>query len=385
MNISDDRISQAESLRVRVIGAGPTGSVLALSLANKGAEVYLYEKNPIANIKSRNRAYAITHSSRRLFQDVGIWDELEKHLQSFSILRIQDKEIHKQIDITLDDLCSNNRSYNSVGWILEHRILMDILMDKVLTNKNISLFEDNAPHANDSTFNLTIAADGGNSSSRHIWRSKSLGFSYKQGCLTSKVLIRGANPSTAYEIFSSEGPLAILPMGGEVFQVVWSAPLIKCYQREGLTESEFLDRLSSVLPCGLQPDVLLDQPKAFQIRFGISSLPKRSRSILVGEAFHRCHPVGGQGLNLCWRDIATLSKLINNIIKGNLNINNVPIQFLATRFIDILFINFFTDVIIRVFSNRNPFLLFYRRLSFVILKRFLPIRRLLISMMTDGF
>ena len=67
----------------------------------------------------------------------------------------------------------------------------------------------------------------------------------------------------AYELFRPEGPLAILPLGDGIFQVVWSAPLSHCQRRADLSTPDFLDELATVLPGGIEPDLLLDSPRAF--------------------------------------------------------------------------------------------------------------------------
>ena len=64
------------SYKVRVLGSGPTGAVLALSLAERGVRVILEDPLTISQLCNRSRAYAITHSSKRLFIDIGIWEEL---------------------------------------------------------------------------------------------------------------------------------------------------------------------------------------------------------------------------------------------------------------------------------------------------------------------
>ena len=86
---------------------------------------------------------------------------------------------------------------------------------------------------------------------------------YRQGCLTAKVVLRGVEPGGAYELFRPEGPLAVLPMADGSYQVVWSAPMQHCLDRADLADGAFLDALATVLPEGVEPDLLLDRPAAF--------------------------------------------------------------------------------------------------------------------------
>ena len=81
----------------------------------------------------------------------------------------------------------------------------------------------------------------------------------------------------------------------------------------------FLDRLAGALPDVLQPDALLEQPRAAS-RWPcmLAHRLHRGTTVLVGESAHRCHPVGGQGLNLCWRDVAALHRLARRAAQGRL-------------------------------------------------------------------
>ena len=60
--------------------------------------------------------------------------------------------------------------------------------------------------------------------------------------------------------------MAVLPMGGDIFQIVWSAPLSTCIKRSELNNSAFLDLLATVLPYKMEPDVLLDKPSFFPLQ-----------------------------------------------------------------------------------------------------------------------
>ena len=59
---------------VHILGAGPTGSLAALALAESNQHVVLHDPLPVESLTARSRAYAITHSSRRLLQNLELWD-----------------------------------------------------------------------------------------------------------------------------------------------------------------------------------------------------------------------------------------------------------------------------------------------------------------------
>ena len=107
--------------------------------------------------------------------------------------------------------------------------------------------------------------------------------------------------------------------------------------------------------------------------------------VFVGDAFHTFHPVGGQGLNSCWRDVNTIFDLFN----GNINIANVDLRlfkfnYFSYRIIDIISTIFITDSLISIFANRNALLFPIRKFSFLLLNNFLFIRKLVLNQMTKS-
>ncbi len=216
------------SLKVLIKGAGPTGSILALTLAKQGAHVCLFDPKNRIQLINKSRAYAITHSTRRLFQNIDIWNDLNSHITLFDQLSIEDRETSTHLHLRISDLPKRNNKYGAIGWVLDHKRFMEVVLHRLEESTSISLNlgSDLSPNLKD--YDFVFAADGPFSQTRKDLKITPFSFPYRQGCLTTKVLIRGVSPGTAYEIFREEGPLAILPMGGDLFQVIWSGGLDPC-------------------------------------------------------------------------------------------------------------------------------------------------------------
>ena len=369
----------ASHLEIHVLGAGPTGALTALSLGLAGHHVVLFDPLSAAELLDRSRAYAITHSSRRLLTSLGIWDDLKEVLVPFRDLDLRDGGTNTRVLFEQDDLASANRCHDGIGWILDHRPLMELLLTRLesLSNVFMHLAEacpDPSPDA------LLVAADGPRSPTRDAWGIRHWGIRYRQGCLTAKVALRGLAHDRACELFRPEGPLAVLPLGQGTFQVVWSAPWQRCQQRSTLGRSAFLDQLAAVLPPGMEPDRLLDQPRAFPQQWLLARTFHRGRGVLIGEAAHRCHPVGGQGLNLCWRDVEVLLRAVQ---RGG-NASTIARNYGMSRWLDVLQVGLATDLLVRLFSNRQPLLLPLRRMALLLLRQFSGLRRLSLRAMSDG-
>ena len=375
-------------------GAGPSGALAALVLARQGWQVQLLDPLTDQQLCSRTRAYALSHSSQRLLDRLELWEPLQLALAPFRRLELCDRAIDRQTTFTVADLPRRStraagRGERAVGWILQHGPLMDVLLTALRVEPGVTLQLGDAtalatPPLSASPPDLVIAADGHHSPTRRAAGLRCWGFAYRQGCLTVQVRLRGAEPDQAWELFRPEGPFAVLPLGGDAFQLVWSAPLDRLRQLERLDGAAFLDALSAALPQRLQAEVLLDQPQAFPVGLAMAWPLHRQRTLLLGEAAHRCHPVGGQGLNLCWRDVAALAPLAQACTAGRLRPAALPGRFACRRWLDLLLVLVATDALVRLFSNRWVPLLMLRHLALRLLTALRPLRTLSLGLMTEG-
>jgi len=372
-------------LRARVIGAGPTGALAALALAEAGWTVDLVDPLSAADLQRRQRAYALTHSSRQLIERLQLWGHLEPLLVPFRQLRLLDAALARSVDFSSADLARAATATAPVGWIVRHDGLMALLLDRLGRHPAVTLqLGLAASEAESSGWDLVVAADGPNSSTRGGLGISCWGWTYRQSCLTAEVDLRGARVATAWEVLRPEGPFAVLPLGDGHFQLVWSAPQASNSLREALEPAAFLDGLAAVLPDGLEPDALLDQPRAFPAGLQLAHRLSRGSTVLVGESAHRCHPVGGQGLNLCWRDVAVLHRLALRVSAGRLPVHQLGTAYGRRRWPDLLLILISTDALVRLFSSRHPLLLGLRRPALALLAAMPTLRQVLLAVMTDG-
>ena len=377
----------AAALRARVFGAGPTGALASLALARSGWQVQLCDPQPREALLNRSRAYALTHSSAELLAGLDLWQPLRAHLAPFSRLELCDRALHRQVSFLASDLPGQRPQADApaVGWILQHQPLMELLLRALEQQSDVSLIlGDTAGCAGTTSVDLEVAADGHHSPRRTAAGLRQWRRAYRQGCLTVQVRLRGSKPDQAWELFRPEGPFAVLPLGGDAFQLVWSAPMQRLRQLESLDPVAFLDALSAALPEPLQAEVLLDQPRAFPVALECAWPLRRRELVLVGEAAHRSHPVGGQGLNLCWRDVAALQVLAGQVQTGSLRLRQLPGRYARRRWLDIGLVLLATDALVRVFSNRQPLLLPLRRLAMQLLARSAWLRAVSLSAMSDG-
>ena len=150
-----------------------------------------------------------------------------------------------------------------------------------------------------------------------------------------------------------------------------------------LSKSLFLDYLSTILPYGIEPDTIVDEPKSFPINFLFNYKFFSGKYIYLGETAHKIHPVGGQGLNLCWRDVDCLSRLVSTpLLRKNYSI--IPLIYSLSRFTDVLSISLLTDCLVRYSRSNFKIFLIPRKFIFFILKKFNFTRKFVLNLMTNG-
>ena len=161
---------------------------------------------------------------------------------------------------------------------------------------------------------LLIGADGQNSLVREQLRLKSEVTDYGQyGCIATLELEQPLN-GWAYERFTENGPIALLPMQGNQASLVWSFTERQLAEAEQWTDAEFLQRCQKAFGyrAGRFKSV---SPRVFYPL--ILRRAKRSthhRAVIIGNASHALHPIAGQGFNLGLRDVEQLCESLAKAI-----------------------------------------------------------------------
>ncbi len=370
--------------KVKILGSGPTGSLLAISLASKNCNVVLIDPLSDSSLFAKDKGYAITQSSRKIFENLGLWSEIEKYALGFNSLSIIDDELSQSVIIRGSDLKKFNKDQIYIGWVIEHKFLMKIFLDAVNANKFIDKVNQNATE--DKFFDFILAADGRDSSTREDWGIKYHKRFYKQRCISFRAILKGAPSKRAYEIFRFEGPLALLPLEKEIYQVIWFSKSSEAKSRLRLSESKLLEKLSSILPEEITAETIVSEVSNYSVAQAFA-LPKFNNfnKVLVGDSAHSFHPVGGQGLNSCIRDVFELRNMIldyDNSPKTSRKI--FSITFFLNRFTDIISLLIFTDFLIKLFSNKQRILYPLRSLIFYMLRKIKILRVNVFSLMTDS-
>jgi 2-octaprenyl-6-methoxyphenol hydroxylase len=370
----------------KIVGSGPTGLLLSIALSKFDCNIFLTDLLTKDRLIDKDKTYAITHSTRKILTKFRLWEKLEPYLFGFNTLSILDSVTSAFTNLSISDLDDDISSADNIGWVVKHSDLMNVFFQEIDNYENIFFITSQQLLRKKIFFDYQFFSSGANSLDKKLLDFVDLKKSYNQSCLTFKVSLRGNCEKRAYEIFRNEGPLALLPLEKNLYQVIWTSSTLKSIERLNSDKNFLMDNLSTILPDDFKLDQIIGEFNIFPVSLSLN-LPVLNfkKFVFVGDAFHTFHPVGGQGLNSCWRDVNTIFDIFNeNIAITNMHLILFKFKYFFSRILDIIFTILITDFLISIFANRNFFLFPIRRFSFLLLNNFLFIRKLVLNQMTKS-
>ena len=373
-------------LNFKIVGSGPTGLLLAITLSKLNFNIYLTDLLSREKLISKDKTYAITHSTRKILSKFNLWDKLNSHLYKFDSLSISDSETLDFTILTTSDLDKDISSLDTIGWVVKHSDLMNVFFYEIDKIDNI-FFKSTLDLSNENiSYDYKFISTGANSNYMKNHNYFDLKKSYNQSCLTFEVLVRGNVHKRAYEIFRKEGPLALLPLDANRYQIIWTASTSKSIDRLNSSKTFLLDNLSTIVPDYFKLDQINSEINIFPVSLSLCLPIKNFRKeVFVGDSFHTFHPVGGQGLNTCWRDVNVIYDIFaRDVTTTKKALNIFKYKYYFKRSFDIVSTIVVTDTLIKLFANNNLVLIPLRKISFLLLNNFLLIRRIILNHMTKS-
>ena len=373
-------------LNFKIVGSGPTGLLLSIALSKFDCNIFLTDLLTKDRLINKDKTYAITHSTRKILSKFKLWEKVEPFLFGFDTLSISDSVTSALTNLSNYDLDDDISSSENIGWVVKHSDLMEVFFQEIENYENIFFMKPQKLLRKKILFDYQFFSTGASSLDKKLFDFVDIKKSYSQSCLTFKVSLRGHCEKRAYEIFRREGPLALLPLEKNLYQVIWTSSTLKATERLNSDKNFLMDNLSTILPDEFKLDQIVGEFNIFPVSLSLN-LPVLNfkKLVFVGDAFHTFHPVGGQGLNICWRDVNTIYDLFNKNSKiTKVDLILFKFKYLAYRIIDVIFTIIITDSLISIFANRNLFLFPVRKFSFLLLNNFLFIRKLVLNQMTKS-
>ena len=374
-----------------VIGGGLSGLTTTLALSKIGLSVAIIDKTSLKIVKKNEgdqRTTAVSASGKKVFEALDVWDSLKKGAEP--ILDIVVSEKGKKGHLSFDHQTVGTEP---MGHIIDNIELKNSLISSIRSQKNIQLFPLKSlnnffPETGAVTIDLNdgssyeaallVAADGRNSDGRRIAKIKSTNIDYNQSSIVFTVGHEKPHRGTAYEQFTTGGPIASLPMRGNKSSVVWSEDTEVVESLMQLDDKDFAAAASYRLNDCLGKMTIIGQRKVFPLKLNYADTIIANRFAMVGDAAHGLHPIAGQGFNLGLRDIANLTEEISNARRLGLDIGSFETlrSYQAARRFDNFSLVAATDGLNRLFTDNNKIVGFIRSSGLDAINTMNPIKNL---------
>ncbi len=367
-----------------IVGGGLNGPALALATAQAGFRVTVIDALSQKVRKDADfdgRAYALALASVRLLRAIGVWARIGDNAQPMLDIKVSDghagsgpaSPFFMQFD-------HGEIEEGPMGHMCEDRFLRRAFLDAMDAEPRITQISGDSVTAQEVfgdhvsvtlksggsvTARLLVGSDGrasGTATRAGITRT---GWDYAQSALVCAVEHALPHHGVAHQFFMPAGPLAILPLPGNVSLIVWSEANATAAEFAALDDDAFLEVLKPRFGSFLGDISLRGKRFSYPLGLTIADRFIADRVALIGDAAHGMHPIAGQGLNAGLRDVAALTQVLDEARQRGEDIAaaDVLARYEQWRRFDTMTLAIATDLSNRLFSNDNPLLRLGRNLG----------------------
>ena len=304
----------ATDFDIAICGAGPVGMALAALLVHRGAapeRLALIDAKPLADSLQDPRSIALSYGSRQILEQIGAWPAAVDPIRQIHVSR---RGHFGRALIDCDDY-----GLPALGYVTHYGALVEILATATesagiasfrpaqitLHNEQPDAVALQLADGRTLTAQIMVQAEGGVFSDQP---AKSMRRDYEQTAVIAQVSVSAPIPQRAFERFTNEGPLALLPQDGG-YALVWCMRPASAARLTSLPDAAFLLELQEAFGARLGRFSGVSRRIAYPL--GLNARPATSaRTVAIGNAAQTLHPVAGQGLNLGLRDAAVLARLL---------------------------------------------------------------------------
>lgn len=402
-------MSNSADSGVAIVGGGMVGVTLALLIARAAPElsVTLLEaaKLPPALAPDQSPSYtpsfdarntALSRRSIEAFKDLGVWSELAPHATPIHQIHVSDKG-----HFGMARLSAAEENVDSFGYVVENAWLGAVLLAALRRCPSVNLKDGvrvtqvtstaemaqvryraaDSQGAEETLLStpLLIAADGAQSQSRAWLGIDVRSQPYGQTAIVTACETSLPHEQVAYERFTADGPIALLPLpdlpanvadaaaAGCRRSLVWALNDAEAAQVQSLNDADFIAALQNAFGRRAGRFLRVGKRHAYPLSLMVASQQVQGRAVILGNAAHSLHPVAGQGYNLCVRDALVLSAQLALAHQQGKDLGDKKdlAAYAAARTQDQSQIIRFSDSLVRGFSTANPALSLLRNIGLV--------------------
>ncbi len=377
------------------VGAGLVGRLTACALASSSFKVlsidaFSFNADTIAGQDGRTTFVSL--KSMEILERFGFWQALVPYAQPIQNILAYEHQTPWYLDYSSKDFTNS-----PMGYIIENKYLFKSLYQHenvenlyVVTGVRVSAVDITDYKAVVQTdcgmsysASLILGIDGRFSSIRkfapQILESS---HQYDQKACVLHISHKKSHEGTAYEVFTTHGPLAILPLiSDEEYLnrsgIVWCQK--NTFDFESLSDDQIAEILSNLFP-HLGELKVISSKWIYPLQFLKVNQLIDNRIALIGDSGHVLHPIAGQGVNLGWRDAEKMIDLLVSQKKLGLDYGSEILlqQYDDARKFDRLSMSFMTDFLSKIYSSNFKSVKLIRNTGFALLNMIKPVKNFLV-------
>jgi 2-octaprenyl-6-methoxyphenol hydroxylase len=316
-------MSAGEPIRcdVAIAGGGMVGLSLAAALGPLPLSVVVVE--PVApgaeaQPSFDSRTTALSAGSRRVLEGIGVWAGIAAAATPIRRIHVSERGAFGFARLT-----AGEQGVAALGYTIENRLLGIALRERCANLARSRLVAAGArgvtpvdgglrlsTDAGDVAARLVVAADGAQSAVRRALGIEAASSDYRQHAVIAHIDTGRFHDYTAYERFTPEGPIAVLPIGEGRSAVVWTLPPEAARRALEIDDATFIAELQRAFGMRLGRITRVGRRQSYPLALTRSGALTAPRAVVLGNAAQGLHPVAGQGFNLGLRDVAALAELL---------------------------------------------------------------------------
>jgi 2-octaprenyl-6-methoxyphenol hydroxylase len=313
-----------------IAGGGMIGASLALALSPLGLRVAVVEavaRGEAAQPSFDDRSTALSRSTQRMLEAMGLWEEVIPAATPIRRIHVSDRG-----RFGFSHIDAAEQGVEALGYVVINRVLGDVLQSALARSGAVDVLcparvvdinvdgdiassgvEFEGGNHRELTSQLLVAADGANSALRPMMGICATKTDYDQHAVIGNLLPEKPLDYCAYERFTDQGPLALLPIADERAAFVWTVSSSDADRVLGLDDETFLAELQEAFGYRLGRLSRVGKRAAYPLSLSKALRLTAERAVLVGNSAHGLHPVAAQGFNLGMRDVAALCDCIADV------------------------------------------------------------------------
>jgi 2-octaprenyl-6-methoxyphenol hydroxylase len=340
---------------VLIVGAGPVGLALALALKGSGRGIALVDARTREAVLADPRALALAHGTRLTLERLGAWDEA-------AATPISSIHVSQQGGFGRTQLQAEDYRVPALGYVMSAGALARALRTAV-ERAGIPFFDATrvtalAPSREEIAANLAGAGDAPRSTSARLvaCAEGALGADepdvverdYHQHALIAQVGAADGHRNVAFERFTPEGPIALLPCD-KTFALVHVVAPERADELLALDDARYVEYVQQRFGGRVQLTTIAGRLR-YSLKLRYRRNPVGARTVWLGNAAQTLHPVAGQGFNLALRDVWALAETLQRH-PGDPGTAATLADYCDARRLDRFGAIRFTDTVVRLFSN----------------------------------